>query len=158
MDIQLTNEDRLILLTNKIMNFLSENIEGLDRTLVIVSNKEEKPEFFAPQISIYPMCIVGVLKDRELVIDYREVSSVKMSEETFKLKSDKNEFKTAREIKSIIFEKFPEIKDETMYEQEKYLNSSDIKSLLLAPNAKVDAMALDVELDDKKPKVKHSKI
>lgn len=151
MDIQLTNEDRAILLIDKISTYLLESVKDISSISVFVSDKNKRPEFLESRLSIFPLLIVGGVNNRDLSIDFRSMSEVKMSEETFTLNVGENTiYKTVRELKKDLLEMFPEIKDESLYEKNLYFNENTIKEAVISPNSKIAAKELDSDLDNKK--------
>lgn len=151
MEIQLTNEDRAILLIDKISTYLLESVKDIGSISVFVSDKNKRPEFLESRLSIFPLLIVGGINNRDLSIDFRSMSEVKMSEETFTLNvGGTTIYKTVRELKKDLLEMFPEIKDEGLYEKNLYFNENTIKEAVKSPNSKIAAKELDSDLDNKK--------
>lgn len=151
MDIQLTNEDRAILLIDKISTYLLESVKDIGSISVFVSDKNKRPEFLESRLSIFPLLIVGGVNNRDLSIDFRSMGEVKMSEETFTLNVGGNTiYKTVRELKKDLLEMFPEIRNENLYEKNLYFNENTIKEAVISPNSKIAAKELDSDLDNKK--------
>lgn len=159
MDIQLTNEDRAILLIDKVSTYLLESVKDISSISVFVSDKNKRPEFLESRLSIFPLLIVGGINNRDLSIDFRSMSEVKMSEETFTLNVGGNTiYKTVRELKKDLLEMFPEIRDENLYEKNLYFNENTIKEAVKSPNSKIAAKELDSDLDNKKASHRSVKI
>lgn len=159
MNIEITNEDRAILLADKITNYILETVEGISTVSVIINDKKAWPAFLEKRLSIYPLFITGGIGNRDLKIDFRSIVPSKMSEETFTLNIDgKKVYKTTRQLKEDFLQMFPEIKEENIYEKELYFNEVTVKEAVLAPNAKIAAKELDSDLNNQKNTHKSMKI